>query len=65
MGYVVKAKAGELEKITRDGRITRMKKEMEVCVQDVLGKNNFLVQFKDGQRKEISSPFLTFSSSKD
>ena len=50
-GYVVKAKVGDLEKITRKGRTRRMSKEVVVFVQSVVGKNNFLVLFEDGQKK--------------
>ena len=42
---VVKAKVGELEKITRKVRIRRMRKEVVGCVHSVVGKNNFLVLF--------------------
>ena len=52
---VVKAKVGELEKITRKGRSRRMRKEVVGCFQRVVGKNKFLVIFEDGQKKEISS----------
>ena len=48
VGSVVKAKVGELEKITSKGRRTRMRKEVMGCVQSVAGKNNFIVQFEDG-----------------
>ena len=51
VGSVVKAKVGELENITREGRIGSMRKEVVGCVQAVLGKKKFLVQFKDGQKK--------------
>ena len=55
MGSVVKAKVGELENITREGKSKRMRKEVVGCVQSVMRKNNFLVQSEDGQKKEISS----------
>ena len=35
------------------------------CVQDVVGKNKFLFQFKYGQRKEMSSCLLVFLCSKE
>ena len=35
------------------------------CVQAVEGKNKFLVQFEDGQKKEISYSLFVFLSSKD
>ena len=65
MGSVVKAKVGELEKITREVRIRRMGKDVVGCVHSVVGKKKFLVQFEDGQKKEISSSSLVFLSSKE
>ena len=62
VGYVVKDKVGELEKITREGRSRRMSKEVMGCVQSVVGKKKFLVQLEDGQKKEISSSSLVFLS---
>ena len=38
VGYVVKAKVGELEKITRKGGSRRMRKEVVGCFQSVVGK---------------------------
>ena len=35
--YVVKAKVGELEEITREGRIRRMRKNVVGCIQAVEG----------------------------
>ena len=58
VGSVVKAKVGELEKITRKGRIRRMRKEVVGCVHSVVGKNKFLVLFEYGQKKEIGSNSL-------
>ena len=65
MGDVVKAKVGELENITREVRIRRMRKDVVGCVHGVVGKNKFLIQFEDGQKKEISSSLLVFLSSKE
>ena len=48
VGSVVMAKVGELEKITREGRIRRMRKEVVRCVHRVVGKNKFIVIFEDG-----------------
>ena len=36
-----------------------------VCVQSVAGKNKLLVQFEDGQRKEMSYCSLHFLCSKE
>ena len=62
VGSVVNAKVGELEKITREGIIRRTRKEVVVCVHSVVGKNNFLVLFEDGQKKEIGSCSLVYLS---
>ena len=37
VGSVVKAKVGELEKITGEGRSRRIRKEVAGCVQRVIG----------------------------
>ena len=51
VGSVVKAKVGELGKITREVRSSRMSKEGLGYFQSVVGKNNFLIQFEDWQKK--------------
>ena len=65
VGSDVKAKVGELEKITMEGRSRRMSKEVVVCVHSVMGKKKFLVQFEDGKNKEMSSLLLLFLSLKE
>ena len=65
MGSIVKAMVRELENITRELRIRRMSKEVMVFVQAVVGKKKFLVQFEDGQKKEISSSLLVYLSPKE
>ena len=35
------------------------------CVQSVVGKNNFLVLFEDGQKKEIGSCSLVYLNEKE
>ena len=65
MGFVVKANVGELEKITREGRSMRIRKEVVVCVHSVVGKKKLLVEFEDGQKKEISSSLFLSLSSKE
>ena len=42
---VVKAKVGELENITSEGRISMTRKEVVECVHIVVSKKKFLVQF--------------------
>ena len=65
MGSVVKAKVGELENTTREGRIRRMRKESVGCVQSVVGKKKLLSQFEDVHKKGISSPLLVNLSLKE
>ena len=65
LGSVVKAKVGELENITREGRIRGMRKYVVIFVQTVVGNNNLLIQFKDGQKEEIYSSSLVCLSSKE
>ena len=65
VGSVVKAKVGELEKIKMEGRSRRNRKEVVGCVQSVVGKNDFLVQFEYGEKKETSYYSLIFLSSKE
>ena len=65
VGSVVNTKVGELEKITREGGSISMRKYVMVCVQDVLGKNNFLVQLEDGHKKYISYSLIVFLNSKE
>ena len=65
VGSVVKAKVGELEKITREGRSRRMRKEVVGCVHRVAGKNNFLILFEYGQKKDIGSCLLVYLSEKE
>ena len=65
VGSVVKAKVGELEKITSKGRTRRMRKEVVGCVQSVVGKNKFLLLLEDGHKKEIGSCLLVYLNEKE
>ena len=65
VGSVVKAKVGELEKITRKGRSRRMRKDVVGGVQSAVGKNKFLVLFGNGQKKEIGSCSLVYLNDKE
>ena len=65
VGSVVKAKVGELEKITREGRSRRTTKEVVGCVYRMVGKNKLLVLLKDGNKKEIRSCSLVHLSEKE
>ena len=51
VGYVVKAKVGELEEITMDERSRRMRKDLVGGVQSVMWNKSFLVKFEDGKKK--------------
>ena len=55
VGSIVKDKVGELENITREGRSSRMRKEVAGGLHSVVGKKKFLVIFEDVQKKEIVS----------
>ena len=48
VSFFVIEEARETEKNTREGRSRTTRKEVVGCVQDVVGENKFLVQFKDG-----------------
>ena len=65
VGSVVNAKVGEIEENTREGRIRRMRKEVVGCIRAVAGKKIFLVQFGDGQKKEMVSSLLVSLSLKE
>ena len=55
---------GELEKITREGRIRRTRKEVMGYVKSVVRNNNFLLLFEYGQNKEICSCSLVYLNEK-
>ena len=57
---VVKAKVGEMEENTREGRSRSIRKEVVGCVQAFVGKKKILFKFKDGKKKEMSSSLLQF-----
>ena len=48
VGSAVKVKVGELEKITREGRRRRIRKEVVGCFHSVVGKKKLIVLFKYG-----------------
>ena len=65
VGYVVKAKVGELENTTREVRSRRVMKEVVGCVQAVLVLKKFPVHFENSQKKERVSSLFLFLSSKE
>ena len=60
VGYIIKAKVEETKEKIRQGRTRSMRKEVVVCVNAVVRKKIFLVQFEYGHKKEISSCLLVF-----
>ena len=64
VGSVVKAKFGELEKLTSEGRIRMMRKEVVVCVQAMVCNKKFLVQFKDSHISNVIASLLLYVCSK-
>ena len=54
-----------MDEITREVRSRRMRKDMVGCVQSVVGKKKLLVQFENGNKKDVSYSSLVFLSSKE
>ena len=65
VGSILKAKVGEMENITREGRSKRMGKEVVGCVQSLVGKKKFPVLFEYGQKKEMGSSSIFYLSEKE
>ena len=55
VGYLVKTKFGNMKVNKREGRRRRTRKEVVLFVQDVVGKNNFLVKFEYGHKRDMTS----------
>ena len=53
-----------MEENTREGRVRSMRKYVVGCVHAVVVKKKFLVQFKDGIKRDISSSLLSYLCSK-
>ena len=64
-GNLVKEKFGEMEEKKSEGRSRRARKELVVCVQDVIGKKMYLVKFKYRHKTEMSSHSLSYVCSKE
>ena len=64
VGSLVKAKVRKMEENTREGRSRRTRKEVVGCVEAVVGKKKFLVQFEYGNKIEKSSISLLYRCSK-
>ena len=65
VGTLVTAKVREMEEKTRDGRSRRTRKEAVGCVEAMVGNKKFLVRFKDGQMREMSSSSLSYVCSEE
>ena len=59
VGMAVKAKVGDLEEDIREGFYRRLRKEMTVVVQEVVGKRSYSVRLKYGFENEMSLNQLT------
>ena len=58
VGTVVKAKIDELEEEVREGFLREIRKELTGVTQGVSAKKKFLVMFKDGRKKYLTSSQL-------
>ena len=65
VGSIVVEKVGEAEEKTREGRSRNMREEVVGCVHSIVGKKQFLVQFEDGQKRDMGSCLLTSVCSKE
>ena len=59
VGTVVKAKVGELEEEIREVFSRRLRKEMTVAVQEVVGKRRYLIRFQYWLDKDMPLNQLT------
>ena len=62
---IVKTKVIYMEEKEKHIIIISIRKKVVECVYDMAGKNNFWIQFEDGQRKEMSTFLLTLISDED
>ena len=65
VGSVVKEKVGDMEEKNRECRRSRTRKYVVGYVQAVVWKEIFLVQFEDGQKKEMNYCSLQYFCSKE
>ena len=63
VGYLAKMVV-KIEDNTMEGRRSRIRKERVVCVQAKVVKKKFIVQFKDGKKRHMSSISLSYIFSK-
>ena len=60
VGSLVNAEVGDMEYKKREGRSKKTRKEVAGYVHAVAGKKKFLIQFGNGQKKEMISCSLVF-----
>ena len=60
VGTLLKEKVREVEDNTREVIIRRISREVVVCVQYALGKNNLPVKFEYGHKRYISASFISY-----
>ena len=65
VGSIVKAKVRNMEEKTREGRSRRTRKEATCCIHAMVGKKKFVVQFEDGQKREMSASSLSYVCEKE
>ena len=65
VGPVVKAQVGNMGDNTREGISRTERKDTVGFLQTVVWKKKFLIQFEDGQKKEMSSCSIFFKCSKE
>ena len=65
VGSVMTDKLGYIEDKTMEGRSRSMKKEVVMCVQDMVGKKKIEIKFEDGQSKNTGSGLLLLILSKE
>ena len=60
MGSLIKSKVREMEDNKKERITRRTRKEVVGYVHDMVGKKKFLIQFENGQKKEMISCSLVF-----
>ena len=60
VGSIVKVKVGDMYENKREVINRRIIKEVVVCVQDVVGKNDLSVKFEYGHKRDISASLISY-----
>ena len=64
VGSSMNLKFREMDDKKMEGIIRSVRKEVVSCVRTMLGKNNFLVKFEYGHKREISTSSMPYLCSK-